>query len=102
MQHSQYFNLYWLQLSAEEIEDFKKDYCGHVGGKYNLKVQVPHLAKLADRYLQRYKDSGQWTDALKVQNFVNMRFCFQNLEKQIYHPLPLSDVSRQKIVVKRQ
>ena len=55
-----------LQLSNQELEAFKKDYSGHVGGKYNLKIQVPHLEKLADRYLQRYVAFGQWTDALKV------------------------------------
>lgn len=33
-------------------------------GKYNLKMQVPHLRKLAERY--RYKCDRDWTDVVKV------------------------------------
>ena len=46
------------------MKAFRRDY--YILGKYHLQSQVPHLARLADDYAQRYSKSGHWTDCLKV------------------------------------
>ena len=49
------------------LHEFKRDYSLSVGGKYNLKVQVKHLARLAEYYFNRYKKTDDWTDCLKAR-----------------------------------
>ena len=44
------------------IKDFQKEYQRY--GEYNLEVQVPHLAGLADHYKRKYNKTGNWTDCL--------------------------------------
>ena len=46
------------------MKAFRRDY--YILGKYHLQSQVPHLARLADDYAQRYSKFGHWTDCLKV------------------------------------
>ena len=46
-------------------EEFKKDYYLHT--KYNLKVQIPHLLKLADYYSRRFSETQHWADCIKVR-----------------------------------
>ncbi|KAF6033739.1 hypothetical protein EB796_007958 [Bugula neritina] len=57
-------------VSKEELDSFKRDYYSAPGGPYNLAVQIPHLSKLADGYIDEYERTGHWTDALK-QEFPN-------------------------------
>ena len=47
------------------VEEFKKDYYLHT--KYNLKVQIPHLVKLADHYSKRFSETQHWADCIKVR-----------------------------------
>ena len=56
-------------MDEERIRAFKGTY--HRCGKYNLKVQIPHLAKLADYYHQKYRETKHWTDCLKVSGFTS-------------------------------
>ena len=55
-------------MDDSELRTFKRDYYFSKGRKYNLDVQVPHLARLADIYHKRYlkSPSPDWTDCLKV------------------------------------
>ena len=53
-----------FQFPKEFIESFKRDY--YKQGKYKLEVQVPHLARLAEHYREKYQQTQQWTDCLKV------------------------------------
>ena len=46
------------------IEAFQKDY--YRNGKFNLEVQAPHLAGLADHYKRKYVKTQDWRDCLKV------------------------------------
>ena len=47
------------------VEEFMKDYYLHT--KYNLKVQLPHLVKLADHYSKRFSETQHWADCIKVR-----------------------------------
>ena len=38
------------------LHEFKRDYSLSEGGKYNLKVQVKHLARLAEYYFNRSEE----------------------------------------------
>ena len=46
------------------ITAFQKDY--NTYGKFNLKVQAPHLAGLAEYYKRKYLKTQDWRDCLKV------------------------------------
>ena len=46
------------------ITAFQKDY--YTYGKFNLKVQAPHLAGLAEYYKRKYFKTQGWRDCLKV------------------------------------
>ena len=46
------------------ITEFKRDYNKH--GKFDLEIQAPHLAGLADHYMRKYRRTKKWTDCLKV------------------------------------
>ena len=60
-------------MNQTAIRNFKRDY--HRCGRYNLHVQVPHLARLADLYKDKYEKTKHWTDCLKVGIFLdNMGF----------------------------
>ena len=48
--------------------EFKKEYEQY--GKHDIQRQVPHLRKLADYYLQRYRVTNDWRDCLKVKNSI--------------------------------
>lgn len=53
-----------MEYSLKTLGQFKLDYRHH--GKFDLDVQVPHLAKLANFYEDKYKMTQNWTDCLKV------------------------------------
>ena len=56
------------------ITAFQNDYYRH--GKFNLKVQAPHLAGLAEYYKRKYLKTQDWRDCLKV--FILIRpFCLE-------------------------
>ena len=62
-----------------DIAKFKSDY--YRCWKYDLKAQIPHLAKLADNYHQKYRETKHWTDCLKVKKvkkFISPVYMFQN------------------------
>lgn len=50
-----------------DIKNFQRDYHSCIGGKFNIKIQVTHLATLADRYRDRYLKEGEWKHCLKVR-----------------------------------
>ena len=52
------------------IKAFRDDYYRH--GKYNLEVQAPHLASLADHYKRKYLKTKDWRDCLKVKTFIKI------------------------------
>ena len=54
-----------FQYPERHIISFKSDYYKH--GKFNLGVQVPHLVRLAEHYRNRYQQTQQWIDCLKVK-----------------------------------
>mgnify|MGYP001799545647 CR=1 FL=1 len=56
--------MFFLQ-DIDLLKQFKTDY--YDLGKYDLGAQVPHMARLADYYEQRYKATDCWTDCLKVE-----------------------------------
>lgn len=51
-------------MNDEELAAFKEEY--EKKGKYDLQCQISHLAKLADGYLEKYKQTNNWTDCVKV------------------------------------
>lgn len=53
-----------MEYPKNWLGQFKKDYLHH--GKYSLEVQVPHLARLAEFYVENYRRSKLWTDCVKV------------------------------------
>lgn len=57
-------------MSDDDLNEFKIEYYTADGGKYNSTIQVPHLAKLADGYVKRYRTVAEadrtWADLLKV------------------------------------
>ena len=63
-------------MDNNQLRAFKRDYYFSKGGKYNLEVQVPHLARLADIYHQRYLNSSNpdWTDCLKVSGKLKIKY----------------------------
>ena len=67
-------------MDEVDLKEFKRSY--HRCGKYNLYVQIPHLVKLADRYREKYKDTKNWTDCLKVRDYAayskNLSMVFTN------------------------
>lgn len=67
---------------TEDIDKFKQEYYTCENGKYNLAIQVPHLAKLAEDYTQRYLKRGQWPDCLKVILNIKCKelFCINQAE----------------------
>ena len=52
--------------SEDQLEEFKEEY--RKKGKYDLQSQIPHLAKLADRYVERFTQTNNWTDCVKVSS----------------------------------
>jgi len=48
------------------LKDFKVAYSLAPGGKYNLSVPVPYLEELAEGYLAKYEETGNWADILRV------------------------------------
>lgn len=52
--------------SEDQLEEFKEEY--KKKGKYDLQSQIPHLAKLADRYVERFTQTNNWTDCVKVSS----------------------------------
>ena len=56
-------------MNQSTIKNFKRDYprCE----RFNLHVQVPHLARLADLYKDKYEKTKHWTDCLKVGILLN-------------------------------
>ena len=58
---------YLKEYNERYLHEFKRDYSLSVGGKYNLEVQVKHLARLAEFYYSRYKKTDNWTDCLRVR-----------------------------------
>jgi len=65
------------------LKKFKKDYCYAPGGKADLAVQGPHLAKLAEGYLTKYKKTGKWTDIVKVSRCIVA--CKEHSRVQVYN-----------------
>ena len=54
-----------MDYSKELVYQFKQDYKRH--GKYKLDVQVPHLARLAEFYHNKYRAMRHWPDCVKVR-----------------------------------
>ena len=48
-----------------DVQEFRKEYFRHT--KYNLEIQIPHLATLADHYRRRFSETQHWADCIKVQ-----------------------------------
>lgn len=53
-----------MDYASEKLSQFRLYYT--VGGKDDIDIQVPHLAKLGDFYLERYRTTKNWTDCVKV------------------------------------
>lgn len=64
------------------IAQFKRDY--YAAGKWDLDIQVCHLARLADYYLEKYKKYEIWTDCLKVSrelDLMTIKTCWQYFDR---------------------
>lgn len=48
------------------VEDFKKDY--HQHGSGDIEAQLPHLQRLAEKYIGRAEETGDWVNYVKVSN----------------------------------
>lgn len=46
------------------MDDFRDTVNRH--GNNDLTVQIPYLRQIGDGYLQRFRSTHDWTDALKV------------------------------------
>ena len=55
-----------LQIDDKNIRAFKAKYFSACGGKYNLGAQIPYLKNLADHYYNKYQETDDWRDCLKV------------------------------------
>ena len=54
-----------MSFDGEHLAAFKEEY--EKKGRDDLKAQIPHLIQLADSYAERYTQTNNWTDCVKVR-----------------------------------